>query len=137
MEICSPLCITSRLRPGCRIGGAEISIEYSSRLADMGRQRYHWYIDKRENLDGVKNTQEFEDDELCSGSGGGSLQEGLESLLCFLGAFAEVNYQNCNPDSENVNLFPAGLADWAIENADGIETMELDLHENPGKLIVE
>lgn len=134
MQISSPLYITSRLLPGCGIGGAEISIEYSSRPA-KGRQRYHWRID----LSNFEPESEFEGDDLCSGVGGGSLQEGLESLLGFLGAFAEaIAYQErTGRKSENAGLFPAGLVEWASENADEIVMMELELQENPGELIKE
>lgn len=45
MEVLTPLCITSRLLPGVRIGDAEISIEYCGPPTKEGRQHYHWYID--------------------------------------------------------------------------------------------
>lgn len=134
MEISSPLRITSRLRPGCQIGRATISIEYTTGKQSY-RQYYRWYID----LDG----QEFTDNELASGAGGGSLQEGLESLLCFLGAFARaIEWLRSNPEVdienvENADLFPIELADWAAENADEFAVMECELHEHPNELIVE
>ena len=130
MEIKQPLCITSRLLPGVRIGKATISIEYAE--PTLGRQYYRWFID----LDG----QEFTGNELASGAGGGTLQEGLESLLCFLGAFAEAcsnDYPDCGLESENTNLFPRGLAFWAVENQDAISTLECKLQEHPGELIIE
>ena len=130
MEISSPLCITSRLLPGCRIGDAELSIEYAYVTSD-GRQCYCWYID---NADPEEN---WHSTDLQSGIGGGTLQEGLESLLSFLGAFAEANYQNCEQDSENANLFPVGLAEWAVQNQDAISEMELELQEHPNELIIE
>lgn len=131
MEISSPLRITSRLLPGCRIGGAEISIEYSRLLNPRCNQRYHWFIDTQDG--------EFEGNDLYSGAGGGCLQEGLESLLGFLGAFAEAHlYQNqTGRESENADFFPVELADWAMQNADKISMMELDLQENRKQLIVE
>lgn len=131
MEISSPLCITSRLLPGCRIGGAEISIEYLpgcwGKTLDK-RQRYHWHIDLS------NGSGEFQGSDLYSGAGGGTLQEGLESLLSFLGAFAEDLQSG---DTVGARMFPAGLAQWAVENADAIVTMELELQEHPNKLIVE
>jgi hypothetical protein len=130
MEIRQPLCITSRLLPGAEIGGATISIEYAHRLSDY-QQRFRWYID------GANETGlEFQSDELIAGAGTGSLQEGLESLLGFLGAFADaVGFEG--EEEENADLFPAGLADWATANADEISSLECELQEHPGELIVE
>jgi len=132
MEISSPLCITSRLLPGCRIGEAEVSIEYAGATPDS-RQRYHWHIDLS------NGGGEFEGDKLCSGVGEGSLQEGLESLLCFLGAFASAcNTKNWKrKDFENAQLFPPDLAKWATAHADEIAMMKTELEEHPDKLIVE
>lgn len=134
MEIHSPLCITSRLLPGVKIGEATISIEYADRLSDYN-QRYRWYIDN-----GNGNRQDFQGDDLCSGVGSGALQEGLESLLSFLGAFAEAQaYKDPTGEtgSANEDLFPAALGEWAVKNADEITRLECDLQENPGKFIVE
>lgn len=134
MEISSPLCITSRLLPGCRIRGADISIEYSHKLRN-GRQVYCWYID---NADPKENYHSYD---LESGVGGGSLQEGLESLLDYLRVFAVAKTfekrMGDGTETENGNLFPAGLAEWAVENADAIVAMRIELQEHPDKLIVE
>jgi len=147
MEISSPLCITSRLLPGCRIGGAEISIEYAGHSEDIEasklRQRYRWYIDlglKWVQELNMASTREFSGDGFYSGRGGGTLQEGLESLLGYLGAFAGAyEYQKLSGEEEvyGAHLFPAELAEWAIENADAITALELELREHSNKLIVE
>ena len=133
MEIRQPLGITSRLLPGVRIGEATISIKYAHVTSD-GRQAYRWFIDN-----GNGHRQDFQGDKLCSGVGGGSLQEGLESLLSFLGAFAEaIAYQErSGQESENADLFPAGLADWATANSDEISSLEYELQDNSGKVIIE
>jgi len=140
MEISSPLCITSRLLPGCRIGGAELSIKYCYGInARDDRQYYHWRIDIY-NSPSLGLLREFKGDKLCSGVGGGTLQEGLESLLGFLSAFGEAcEYQNQTGEQEveNAHLFPVGLAEWAIQNRDAITMMEVELQEHPDKLIVE
>ena len=132
MQIKQPLGITSRLMPGVRIGNAEISIEYAHVTSD-GRQAYRWFIDL------PNGGREFQSEDLCSGVGGGTLQEGLESLLGFLGAFTEaIAYQErSGQESENADLFPAGLAEWAIENADEISSLEYELEEGPGEFIAE
>lgn len=132
MEIRQPLCITSRLLPGVEIGEATISIKYAHVTSD-GRQAYRWFIDN-----GNGHRQDFQGDKLCSGVGGGSLQEGLESLLSFLGAFAEAAYGDKSfPSLEDNSLFPAELANWAIDNMDEISSLEYELQERPGEFIVE
>lgn len=132
LEIKQPLCITPRLLPGCRIGEAWISIEYSE--STLGRQYYRWYID----LD-IDNTigQVFADNQLCSGANGGTLQEGLESLLGFLRAFAEAWANRTYGTNDSMSLFRAELADWAIENEEEIACLECDLQEHPNEFIVE
>ena len=131
MEISSPLCITSRLLPGCRIGDAEISIEYAHFTLD-GRQAYRYFIDLGEYA--------YQKNDLASGVGGGTLQESLESLLGFLGAFAEaIAYRDPTgkTGSDNEDLFPVMLGEWATANADEIAMMEIKLREHPNKLIIE
>lgn len=146
MEIRQPLCITSRLLPGVEIGGAEISIEYFGVMPN-NRQAYRWFIDNVEcpvmqaGYYGVKQTyrKDFQGDKLFAGSGWRTLQEGMESLLGFLAAFAEAigHGDRTGEETENMNLFPVGLEDWAVENADEIGALECELQEHPGELIVE
>lgn len=133
MIIHPPLCITSRLLPGVKIGEATISIEYAQVTSD-GRQAYRWFIDN-----GNGHRQDFRGEDLRSGVGGGSLQEGLGSLLSFLGAFAEsIDHQRrTGQESENADLFPANLAEWATDNADDITMLGCELEEHPNQLIVE
>lgn len=121
MLLHSPVEITSRLLPGVRVGGASISIEYAGHRE--GRQVYRWFID----LDG----QEFTDDDLKSGAGGGSLQDGLESLLTFLAACGEaVAYSDrSGHESENCDLFPREVAEWAAANRDELSVLAYELEE--------
>ena len=140
MRIKPPFTITSRLTPGVKIGEGTISIKYAHR--EGPRQYFRWFIDLPlpQARWGVRsdNNGEFQGDKL-SAMYGSTLQEGLESLLVFLGAFAEVR----DPKKlwfttpENYDLFPAGLAEWAIKNADEIAVLALDLEEHPGEFIVE
>ena len=122
MQLQSPVLITSRLLPGVRVGGGTISITYSDREGEGGRTRYRWFVD-------LDNGSEFTGDDLQSGCQGGSLQEGLVSLLSFLGAFAEAQRY---PDSENADLFPSGLAEWATANSDEISMLESEIEETVG-----
>jgi len=121
-----PVQISPRLHPGVFVGGAWVSICYADRPGDDGRVRYRWHVD----IDG----QVYTGDDLQSGCKGGSLQEGLESLLAFLAAFAEAIdcQQRTGHKSYNAGLFPEGMAEWASENSDEIAMLELELSENPG-----
>jgi hypothetical protein len=116
--------ITPRLTAGVEVGDAWVSIEYSDRAGDEGRDRYQWYVD-------FKGGREFSGDDLQSGCVGGSLQSGLESLLSFLGAFAE-SWRHSREDGENSNLFPAEMAEWAMQNSDEIAMLGCWLEESPG-----
>ena len=78
---------------------------------------------------------EHEITDLRSGCGGGGIQEGLGSLLSFLGAAAEsCQYRThkgeseINPDS-NEGLFSPAIVDWATENADEISMLQYELEE--------
>ncbi len=130
MQLQSPIMITSRLMPGVQIGKATISIGYSKRASEDGRTRYVAYIDI-----GRKSHEEHS---LQSGCGGGGLQEGLESLLGFLGACgASIRYaEYSGREGENADLFPRWIGEWARNNSDELTMMEMELQETPD-LIVE
>ncbi len=137
MQIKSPLIITSRLMLGVKIGEGTISIEYAHRKEH--RQYFRWFIDLPlpQARRGVRSNdnEEFQSDEF-SVMDGSTLHEGLESLLSFLSAFAEAcrNTSEYGP-SENIDLFPAALTEWAIENADEFAVMECELQEYRGEFI--
>jgi hypothetical protein len=95
-------------------------------LPGNGRARYLYFID-------LPNYS-LEREDLQSGYGGGNLQDGLESLLSFLSAFAEAQSY---PNSENQDLFPAELAEWATQNADEISMIQCELEESEEPIIEE
>ena len=117
MLLRSPVMITARLMPGVKIGDAFVSIGYAGRKDHRGANVFRWFVDLGD--------QEFSGDDL---SGHVGLQGGLEDLLCFLGAFAEAQGY---PDSENRDMFPEGLAEWAQQNSDEIGMMQIELEETP------
>lgn len=119
MILKSPCCITSRLLPGVVIGEATISIERDGETRD-NRDRFRWYVDI--------GTEEYTGNDLHSGVGGCLIQSALESLLSFLGAFAE-SWQYSGADGEHADLFPSGLADWAMSNSDEIGMAQIELSE--------
>ena len=127
MILKAPCCITSRLLPGVRLGDAEISIAYAKRPGRDGRTRYEWRVD----LPGIEEVG----DDLQSGCNGGSLRDGLESLLHFLSAFGEgVNYASrSGRESEDVSLFgfPPRLAEWAAQNTDELSLLAQKVNETP------
>lgn len=122
MTLNSPVQITSRLLAGVQIGDTEISIGYAGETSD-GRTRYEYYIDSEAFNHHAKD--------LKSGCGGGSLQEGLESLLSFLGAAAE-SWRYSGKDGENSDLFPEAVCEWAAQNSDEISMLAIELEETEG-----
>ena len=130
MQIKSPLIITPRLMPGARIGNGFISLDIGGSASD-GRTVYRAFID-------VPGQPEYEVTDLRSGCQGGSVQQGLESLLAFLGAAAEsYSYrQRTIRTGENEDLFPPAVVAWAAENADEISMLQCELEEG-GELITD
>jgi hypothetical protein len=109
----APFEISSRLLPALRIGGAWISLEYSA-LPGRGDGRivYRYYIDLPDGYEHTANN-------LKSGCFGGTLQEGFQSLLAFLGSADE-------------ELFPAKVVEWARQNEDEIGLLKCEIEETKG-----
>jgi hypothetical protein len=117
-----PFQISPRLMVGLPVGGGWVQLEYSRRPGDEGRVRYRWVVD-------LPDGQSFSGDDLQSGCQGGSLEEGFQSLLSFLGAFAEsVSYGGENGDL--FCLFPEGMAAWACENSDALDPSLIEESRN-------
>lgn len=126
MIIKQPCIITSRLLPGITIGEATISIEYYKQSPVTGHTWYRCYIDIGEYC--------YSDENLKSGYCGGSLQEGLCSLFNFLSAFAESRRYGMI-DSDNWDLFPNRLADWATQNSEEIGFAAYQLANEQGIIL--
>jgi len=126
MRIHPPCIITPRLLPGVSVGNGYISIEYSDRApSGYGRaERFRYYID----IDGA---DEHTADDLQTGAYGGGLQEGLSTLLSFLCAAAEAHDYTAHTGraSDNDDLFPAYIAEWALEHSDEIAMLQVELEE--------
>ena len=116
MKLLSPIIITPRLMAGLKIGDSFVSIQDTGRNCE-GRTIYRYHID----------TPEFEytNNDLRSDIYGGTLQEGLETLLAFLGACAE-----SGDDGENSDLFPINVREWANHHDDELAMLRIDLEEN-------
>lgn len=119
MTLHSPFIITARLLPGVRVGNGFLSIEYAGQTDD-GRTRYRYSIDYGD--------KEHTAQDLKSGIGGGSLQEGMGSLLSFLGAAIE-SYCHDGMKGENSDLFPESVLRWASEFSDDISMLQIEIEE--------
>lgn len=124
MKLHPPFIITSRLMPGLRVGDATISLDCGPRNGD-GRTIYRAFIDTP--------AFEYEVIGLKSGCQGGTVQEGFASLLPFLGAAAEAyRYEMATGrKSENLDLFPPEVTEWAYQNSSEIEMACLEIEETP------
>ena len=112
-----PFKISGRLLPSLFIGTAWVSIEL------LSRTQARYYIDLADG------TEVIGDDLSCRA--GLTIQSAFESLLSFLGAYAEaIDYSTrTGRVSENSDLFPAALADWATGNSDEIGDAQFMLSE--------
>ena len=123
MKLHEPFIITARLLPGVKIGDSFISIELAGETCE-GRTRYRYHID----------TPDFEhtSSDLKSGCGGGDLVQGMSSLLSFLGAAAEAYNR---PDSDNADLFPPNVTEWAYQHSDETSRLQCEIEESEIELI--
>ena len=117
MKLNPPFIIAPNLEPGLEIGGAYITLQYGNRPHPEGRQRYEWTW--------LMGERQESGDDLASAVGGGTLQEGFESMLSFLSAFASAKEQ----DNENHNLFPQSMREWAELYSDEIGMLELEIDD--------
>ena len=123
MTLYPPLEISARLLPAARVGDSWISIELTGGFSDDRRAIYRYYIDTPDF--------EFVAADIESGVGGGKLQDGLASLLSFLGAAAS-DYKHYMmegghvPDGES---FPRHVCEWAYMNEDELSMLQLELDE--------
>lgn len=134
MILYSPFIITSRLMAGVKVGEAYLSIGYG-RYTSEGRMQYDVWID-------LPDGSEHHVTDLRSGCQGGTLQEGMASLLCFLSAAGEAkNYRERSdrPDDEDSNehLFVPAVTAWAADNTDELTCLEMEIEESETALIEE
>lgn len=124
MKLNKPFEISSRLMPSVKVGGATISLE-CGRTNSEGRTIYKAFID-------LPNGKEYAVNYLKSGCQGGTIQEGMESLLSFLGAAADSYAHRIRTGcvSENEDLFEPEIVEWAYQNSDEITCLELELQEH-------
>jgi hypothetical protein len=112
MKLSEPFLISSRLLASVRVGGAEIGIEVDGVDRD-NRDVYHYVIDLPDG-----STHEGRD--LKSGVGGGTVRDGMRSLLSFLSCGDQVS-----------ELFPPEVAEWADAHEDEIAMVAVWIDEKP------
>ncbi len=136
MLLKSPCLITGRLTAGIRVADAIISIEYAQG-GDSGRTRYRYWIDRRATADGQPDDWNYTNNDIQSGCQGGDLREGMLSLLSFLGAAGEaLAYSDHHGGpSENADLFPRHVSEWAAFNSDEISMAQLELEETSDAIV--
>ena len=136
MEVSYPICITSRLRAGVKIGESEISIAFDG-MTDDGRRQYKYWLDLKTDDTVIEHYGE----DLASGIerfiGKASLQAGLRDLLSFMKDCGESYWyavQTCRDVEDYVNgsLFPLPVAEWCYLNSDELSILSCELEENPG-----
>lgn len=120
IELKEPFFISSRLIPSVRVGETVIGIDYSKICPD-GRVQYRYFVD-------FPNGTTHVGEDLKSGVNGGTLREGMESLLSFLSACGGATRYG----GENADLFPRKVAEWCYQNHSEIESVRLWIEEIEG-----
>lgn len=136
MILRAPFMISSRLLPAVKVGGATISLEPIGRTSD-NRPRWRYFIDINPPFPGYAGG--YLADDLYGDVGGlHDTQDAMAALLSFLGAAAEAYaYQiSTGRESDNADLFPACIEEWATQYSDELSMLQCELEENKG-LIVE
>lgn len=116
--------ICPNLMAGVQIGDGYVTIEYSDKPGDEYRTRYHYVIL-------VPGIEDVDSHDLQSGNHRADLRGGLESLLDFLGAFAEASRPGREKhEGDNSDLFPERLAEWAYRHSGELALARLEVEEN-------
>lgn len=132
LKLTHPAFISSRLLPAVRAGNAIISMQREGR-DDEGRDVFRYWI---EFASDAGDRTEYEAADLRSGVGGCSLQEAFASLLCFLEAAAEAYACEVRAGraSDNDDMFPHEINEWAYLNSDEIGDKRFELDDCAGAI---
>lgn len=126
MKLRSPFMIGSTLSPALKIGDSTLHLT-DVQPAEEGRERAKFLL--------VTPEFEYEDNELKSGVMGFWSTVGIfESFLSFMQAAIEAaEYEmRTGRDSDNADLFPKHVVEWALEHKDAIETTICDITDEEG-----
>lgn len=120
MILHSPFEISARLLPAVRVGKATISIEIAGTTGE-GRTCFRYFLD-------TPDFGYFNDDLKSGCHCGGTIQEGMQSLLGFLVAAGEE--WDCDSKGDCESGFPDNVSQWAYQNSDELSMLECELQEN-------
>lgn len=110
------------------LGGATIVVRRRNVVDYEGRRQYSWRIT-------LPDGRTFKARDIwtgASGMGDRGARNMTGTLMSYLGAFAEAqDYEH----SENRNLFPKGLREWATQNSDEIAMAGLELKRRYSEIV--
>ncbi len=121
MKLSAPFIISPRLLPALQVGNATLSLEFGGFVGH--RSVYRWFVD-------ILDVGEFEGDDL---EGVQGTQHTFAALLDFLSACGEgLRYkESTGRESENGDLFPRPVAEWARQHCDELGLLAANLEETP------
>jgi len=122
MELRTPFGIGPRLLPELVVGDGRIALEHVG--CKGNRLVYRWYIDIPAGEYSEADLSSPRDD----------TQAMFGTLLAFLGACGEgCAYQlRTGRQSENADLFPAPVAEWAYQHSDELGSLREEIESTPG-----
>lgn len=116
------------------IGGVIITVcghdrDYEGRTCyeySMAFPEGYSYTDKHGETAFIDRGYVYRSRDMKSGCQGGTEREGLETLMGFLGAAAEAySYtMRTGRESDNADLFPAFITEWAYQNDSEIQSVQ-------------
>jgi hypothetical protein len=118
-ELVKPIYISSRLMAAVKVDGMEIGIDPTGETRG-GKSEWYWYVEPYGSCKRIAEGWDL--------AGRGDANEMMATLLTFLSAFGEsVGYANRRrvplSETENGDLFPAELAEWAEANGEEFDML--------------
>lgn len=126
MKLRSPFMIGSTLSPALKIGDSTLHL-IGTEVSKENRDRATFLL--------VTPEFEYEDGQLYSGSGGfRSTVEAFDAFLSFLEAAAEAEEYavRTGVESDNSELFPPHVMEWALLHKDEIEMVHCEITNEDG-----
>lgn len=138
MKLLAPFIISARLAPALKVGDATLSLVGTDvrSSTEPGTSILGARVGATLVLDFADGT-EYICSGLSSGCGGfGSAVDIFESFLSFLGAAAEARRftERTGIESDNGDMFPPAIMQWASDNLPAIECAQCDLQDESGNV---
>lgn len=130
MNLHKPFEIGSRLLPSLHVGDGWLSLDAVG--CKDNRMVYRWYVDIPA---GEFSETDLESPYLRKGDAAND-QEAFGSLLAFLIAVADgLDYETrTGRESENTDLFPRPVVEWAQQHSNELESLREDIEETKNLL---